>query len=145
MFRLKVNHTDPSIPCDTSCGCWCPGISCMDINSLWPSDAIWWHWFRSWLVAWQHQAITWTNVDLSSLRSRDVHLTAISLEISQPSVTKISLKSIFLRIYWNLPGANELNNRGERIYIWTHVPWYNLCQDTYNISIFEYIEIFNRA
>ena len=34
---------------------------------------------------------------------------AISLEISQPSVTKISLKSIFLRIYWNLPGANELS------------------------------------
>ena len=23
------------------------------------------HWFRQWLVAWQHQAITWTNVDIS--------------------------------------------------------------------------------
>ena len=65
------------------------------------------HWFRQWLVAWRHQAITWTNVDLS-LRSSDVHLRAISLEISQPSVTNISLKIIFLRFYWNLPGANEL-------------------------------------
>ena len=24
------------------------------------------HWLRQWLVAWRHQAITWTNVDLSS-------------------------------------------------------------------------------
>ena len=66
------------------------------------------HCFRWWLVAWRHQAITWTNVDLSSLRSSDVHLRAISLEISQPSVTKISLKIFFLRFYWNLPEANEL-------------------------------------
>ena len=43
----------------------------------------------------RHQAITWTNVDLSSLRSSDVHLRAISLEISQPSVTKIILKLFF--------------------------------------------------
>ena len=40
------------------------------------------HWFRYWFVAWQHQAITWTDVDLSSPRSRDVDLRAISLEIS---------------------------------------------------------------
>ena len=57
---------------------------------------------------WRHQAITWTNVDLSSLRSSIVHLRAISLEISQPSVTKISLEIIFPRFYWNLPEANEL-------------------------------------
>ena len=65
------------------------------------------HWFRLWLVVWWHQVITWTNVDLS-LRSCDVHLRAISLEMSQPSTSKISLKIIFLRFYWNLPGANEL-------------------------------------
>ena len=68
------------------------------------------HWFRQWFVAWRHQAITWTNVDLSSQRSSDVHLREISLEISQPSVTKISLKIIFLRFYWNLPGTNELTH-----------------------------------
>ena len=33
---------------------------------------------------------------------------AISVEILQASVTEISLKIVFLRIYWNLPGANEL-------------------------------------
>ena len=37
-----------------------------------------------------------------------INLMAISLEISQPSVTKISLKDIILIVYWNLPGANEL-------------------------------------
>ena len=40
-------------------------------DSLWPSDAIWWHRSGSTLaqvIAWRHQAITWTNVDLSSVR-----------------------------------------------------------------------------
>ena len=65
------------------------------------------HWFRWWLVAWRPRAITWTNVDLSSLRSSDIKLRAILLELSQPSVTKISLKIISLIFYWNLPRANE--------------------------------------
>ena len=73
------------------------------------------HLFREWLVAWRHQAITWTNVDLSSLRPSDVHLRAISLEILQPSVTKISFKIIFQTFYWNLPGANELRGRMDRL------------------------------
>ena len=70
------------------------------INSLWPRDAIWRH--RSvltlaqvWLVAWRHQAITWTNVDLSSIRSSDIHLRAISQEIPQPSVTIICSKTTY--------------------------------------------------
>ena len=29
------------------------------------------HWVRWWLLAWQHQVIAWTNVDLSSVRSID--------------------------------------------------------------------------
>ena len=40
-----------------------------------------------------HQAITWTNVDLSSVWSIDIHMRAISQEIPQPLVTKSSLKS----------------------------------------------------
>ena len=39
-----------------------------------------------------HQAITWTNVDLSPMRSRINHLRAISQELLQPSITKIILK-----------------------------------------------------
>ena len=37
------------------------------IDPLWSIDAIW-------LVAWWHQAITWTNVDQSSERSCGIHL-----------------------------------------------------------------------
>ena len=28
-----------------------------------------WHWLKWWLVAWRHQAIAWTNVDLPSVNS----------------------------------------------------------------------------
>ena len=40
------------------------------VNSLWPSDTIGnieldQYWRRQWVVAWRHQAITWTNVDSS--------------------------------------------------------------------------------
>ena len=36
------------------------------------------HWIRWWFLAWQHQTITWTNVDLSSVRFSSIHLRAIS-------------------------------------------------------------------
>ena len=65
------------------------------------------HKLRSWLVAWWHQAITWTNVDLSSVRSSGIHLSAILQEIPQPSVTEISLTIIYLKFCSNLPGAND--------------------------------------
>ena len=53
------------------------------VNSLWPRDAIWRqtsgsYWLRQWLVAWRHQAITWTNVDWSSVKSSDIHIRSIS-------------------------------------------------------------------
>ena len=48
------------------------------------------HWLRWWLVAWPHQAITWTIVDLSSVRV--IHLRASSQEIPQPSITEIIWK-----------------------------------------------------
>ena len=68
------------------------------------------HWFRWWLVAWRHQAITWTNVDLSSVRFSGIHLRAISQEIPQPSITKIHLKITYSKFHSNFPGANELSN-----------------------------------
>ena len=71
------------------------------------------HWFRQWLVAWWHQAITWTNVDLSSARSSGIHLRTISWDIRQPPFTKVSLKFTYLKLIWNLLRANEL-----RIYPW---------------------------
>ena len=66
------------------------------------------HWLRLWLVAWQHQAITWTNVDWSSVKSSDINIRAISQEMSQPSITKICLKITCLKFHSNFPGSNEL-------------------------------------
>ena len=68
------------------------------------------HWLRWWLVAWQHQAITWTNVDWSSVKSSDIHIGAISQEMPQPSVTKIRSKIFiqYLKFHSKFPGANEL-------------------------------------
>ena len=42
------------------------------------------HWLRYWLVAWRHQAIILTNIDLSSVRFCDIHLRAISS--AQPTI-----------------------------------------------------------
>ena len=89
----------------------------MDINSLWTSDAIWKPRSESILaqamaccpVAWQHQAITWTSVDWSSVKSSDIHIWAISQEMSQSSITKICLTITCLKCYSNSPGANKLN------------------------------------
>ena len=52
------------------------------------------HWLRLGLVACQHQAITWTNVDLS-VRSIDIHLRAISQKIHQSSDPVSDIKICF--------------------------------------------------
>ena len=62
------------------------------------------HWLKERLVAWQHQAITWANVDLSYVMSHDIHLRAILQEIP-PTSTKINLKITHLKFHSNLPGA----------------------------------------
>ena len=46
------------------------------------------HWLRQWLIAWRHQVIIWTNVDLPLAKSRDNYL--------------------MIRFYSSVPGANEL-------------------------------------
>ena len=68
------------------------------------------HWLRWWLGAGWHHAITWTNVDLSSVKSYNNHLSAISQQVPQPSIGNIILKIAYLKFYSNLPGVNELNN-----------------------------------
>ena len=76
------------------------------VNSLWPSDTIWWQGSRSTLAQVMACCLTAPSHYLSQCWV--IITEAISLEISQPSVNKISLKIIFLKIYSNLPGANEL-------------------------------------
>ena len=50
------------------------------------------HQSRQWLVTWWHQATTWTNVDLSSVKSCGIHLRAISHEMIKISTLDMSLK-----------------------------------------------------
>ena len=42
------------------------------------------------------------------MKSSDIHIRAISLEMPQPSIIKICLKIINLNFHSNFPGANEL-------------------------------------
>ena len=67
------------------------------------------HLFKQWLVARRHQAITWTNVDLSSLMSSDNHLCASLQDIAQPSVTEIIWKIKYLKFHSDFPGTIKLN------------------------------------
>ena len=62
------------------------------------------HWFR--FVAWRHRAISWTNADVSSVRSSDNYKRAISQEI--PINYRNSLKVTDLTFHSNPPGANKL-------------------------------------
>ena len=60
--------------------------------SLWPTNAE--HWLRERLVAWQHHAISWNSIHLSPVKSKDIHLREILLEIPQQSVMKLACKSL---------------------------------------------------
>ena len=58
---------------------WTPSPRVQWGNTLWSRDNIWWHnsWStlaQLWRVASWHQAIRWTDVDLSSARSLDINL-----------------------------------------------------------------------
>ena len=104
-----ITHHDSEVQSSFKTVTW---NSPQQVNSLGPSDVIWRHksgltLAQVMLVAWRHQAITWTNVDIS-LRSNGIHLRAILQEIPQPSVTAISLKITYLKFCSNLSGANEL-------------------------------------
>ena len=85
----------------------------MLINSLGPSDAIWRQGSGSTLAqvmayAWRHHAITWNNVDLSSVKSSDIHLRTSSQETPQTSITEIICKIKSLKFHSNFPEANGL-------------------------------------
>ena len=75
------------------------------------------HWLKEWLVAWWHQAITWTNVDLSSIRFSDSHLRAIEQEIPQPSVLKMAWKLLKSKISFK-------SHRGQ----WAITAIHDICQ-----------------
>ena len=39
------------------------------------------HWALAWVIAWQHQAITWNNVDISSVGSCAIYQKTVALEM----------------------------------------------------------------
>ena len=85
------------------------------------------HLLRKWLAACWHQAITSTNVDLSVVRSSDIHLRAITKEMPQQSIIKISLKIIHLKYHSNLPGANELS-----MILSSQIIWFGPCLNVFS-------------
>ena len=65
------------------------------------------HWFRQWLVAWQHQAITYTNSNLHLPESCAIHIKAIH---STRNVQESNHQNIFERYTRKIkaPGDSEL-------------------------------------
>ena len=66
----------------------------------------------------RHQAITWTNFDLSLVRSGGIHLRPIAQEMLKISILHISLKTTYSRLQLHFPGAIEL--------IYSHKSWREL-------------------
>ena len=78
------------------------------VNSLWLIDAICCYGPLSPLV--QHQAITWTNVDLSSVGSYAIHQKAIVPEMLMEAITTAHLKITLLKSEPHLPGDSASVN-----------------------------------
>ena len=113
-----------------------PGTS---FNSLWPRDAMWPHRSVSILaqvMAWclKHQAITWTNIDVSTKVFCGIHLR----EISQMLINffcKMCLEITLLKLIPQLPGANEFILKGCRMSgdLICHFEWHHPVKNvTYN-------------
>ena len=64
------------------------------------------YWFRYWLVTWQHQVITCTNVDSSSVGSCPIHINAITLMLIGV-ITKMHLKITHSKSMQHPPGNNN--------------------------------------
>ena len=59
------------------------------------------------IMAWQHQAITWTHVEKSSVRLCGIHLRANSQQVLKLLFCILSVKIILLESPPYLPGSNE--------------------------------------
>ena len=103
--------------------------------SLWPSDAIQrhidlgQHWLRWWLVAWKHQAITWTKVDLS-VRFSTIQLKVTVLETLMKEITTVHLKIYTFKI-------KATSSRGQWVNMGLASP--NSCCPVFIISPFSWV------
>ena len=83
------------------------------VNPLWSSNAIWWHRFEAILVEVMACCLTALSHYLNQCwlftsKYNDIHLGVISEQIPQQSITNLSLKTTYLKLNSNPPGANEL-------------------------------------
>ena len=82
-------------------------------------------WFKLWLVAW-HQAITWTDVDLSSNAFCGIHLRATSQEPPMSSIRKMCSNTTRLKLLSDFPGSNELKEFSQLVRSSHPNGWYDL-------------------
>ena len=80
------------------------------IKSLWPGNVIatdlGHRWFSQWLVPWWHQAIIWTNIDLSSEAFCGIHLGTI------PRKRVINLiRHMYFKNYCHISRDQWFNNK----------------------------------
>ena len=68
------------------------------------------HWLRKWLITRGHQAFTWANFDLSTMRPVPTKLRPISQKLFYISITTKWLKITYLKTLLCLPGANDLSH-----------------------------------
>ena len=87
-------------------------------------------------LPWRHQAITLTNVDLSSTRSSGIHSRAMFTWIIHILILRLCLKLTHLKSQPHLPGDNELNLKWK----FPSPRWCRsfLCGDTLNSYTIEY-------
>ena len=70
------------------------------------------HWLRWWLFAWQHQVITWTNVDLSSTEYGENWLTPVP-----------SLYAVLVVVIDNSGAVQDMEARHEQCQVWWMWSW----------------------
>ena len=72
------------------------------------------NWLWSWLVAWWHQAITWTNADFLSVRYSGIRKMAIEFYKEYFSQSLKLACNYLAKLHPNLCGSKELSkiNRG---------------------------------
>ena len=69
------------------------------------------HWFRKWLVAWRHQAITWTNGDSSLVCFCGIHPRAISQQVPKLLFLTICVNIINSKLQPQVWGKWQIDNK----------------------------------
>ena len=97
------------------------------------------HCLGKWLGAWQHPAITWTNVDFALVRFCGIYLRKILQGVPRLLFCIRSLKTRLLKLLPHLPGTSELNKyssiwfNGQEVYSTNHTELF-LLWSAYNAS-----------